>query len=206
MHQPSPDREAPAAPGPPTVGEPTVAADPALAHRLVAGDEAALEQVYRRWAGSVYGRALRQLQDDAEAEDVTQSVFVAVWRSRQNFRPDDGALGAWITGIARHKIADAWVRRERHRRELEAAGIVSLRPGRSEQGPHEEVAGRLAVLAELAQLDEPQRSVMFLSLFEDLTHLEIARRLDLPLGTVKSHLRRSLRRMRDRREAHRGTA
>lgn len=180
------------------------AEEPALAHRLMDGDEAALEQVYRRWAGTVYGRALRQLQDDGEAEEVTQSVFVAVWSSRASFRPDDGALGAWITGIARHKIADAWLHRERRRRELEAAGIVSLRPGRAEQGPHDEVAARMAVLEELSQLGEPQRSVMFLSLFEDLTHKEIAHRLDLPLGTVKSHLRRSLLRMRNMREAHHG--
>lgn len=193
-HSPSP-------PGQPTDPAEDRLAEESLASDLQAGSETALEEVYRRFAPAVYSRARRQLRDDGEAEDVTQAVFVAVWRNRAGFRSGEGALGAWISGIARHKIADAWLLRERRRRELEAAGVVSLRPGRGPVEPQDEVTGRLAVLAELSQLGEPQRSVLCLALFEDLTHVEIAARMDLPLGTVKSHLRRGLRRMRDRREA-----
>ncbi len=169
-----------------------------LGRRLVAGEESALEEVYRRWSPAVHGRALRQLRDDGEAQDVTQAVFVAVWRGCAGYRPEHGALGAWISGIARHKIADAWAQRERGRRELEAAGIVSLRAGRART--EDDVAGRLAVLDQLDAFDEPQRTIMGLALFADLTHRQIAARLDLPLGTVKSHLRRSLLRMRQRWE------
>lgn len=188
-------------PAPPVREPPDPQVEERLVAELQAGVETALEEVYRRFAPAVYSRARRQLQDDGEAEDVTQAVFVAVWRNREGFRPGEGALGAWISGIARHKIADAWLLRERRRRELEAAGVVSLRPGRGPVEPQDEVTGRLAVLAELGQLGEPQRSVLCLALFEDLTHVQIAARMDLPLGTVKSHLRRGLQRMRDRREA-----
>lgn len=81
--------------------------DPAAVRGPAAGDEAAPEQVYRRWPPSVHGRALRQLRDDGEAQDVTQAVFVAVRRSRTWYRPASGTLGARISGIARHNIADA---------------------------------------------------------------------------------------------------
>lgn len=178
--------------------------DRKLAERLRDGEERALEEVYRRWSPRVHGRALRQLRDDGEAQDVTQAVFAAVWQGRVAYRPTDGPLSSWIAGITRHKIADAWVRRERRRRELVAAGIVLLRPAGVDPEPAEEVAGRLSVLAELAVLGEPQRTILCLALFADLTHSQIAARLELPLGTVKSHLRRSLLRMRRTREATRG--
>lgn len=175
-----------------------------LGRRFRDGDERALEAAYQRYSGAVYARSLRQLGDVGEAQDVTQVVFVAAWRGRDGYRPDEAPLGAWISGIARYKIADAWAARERRRRELAAAGVLSLRPGPVRPGVAEEVSGRLAVLDQLAGLGEPQRTVMELAVFADLTHQQIAARLQMPLGTVKSHLRRSLLRMRRRLEVDGG--
>ena len=205
---PIPDVPIPEGPAPPAAAAaPLDAAEAArraeeaeLGRRFRSGDELALEDAYRRYAGSVYARCLRQLGDVGEAQDVTQVVFVAAWRGRDGYRPDEAPLGAWISGIARYKIADAWALRERRRRELAAAGVLSLRPTPARQGVAEEVSGRLAVLDQLAALGEPQRTVMELAVFADLTHQQIAARLEMPLGTVKSHLRRSLLRMRRRLE------
>ncbi len=174
-----------------------------LAQRFAAGDEQALEVAYHRHAGGVYARSLRQLGDETEAQDVVQLVFVAAWRGRSGYDPDEAALGAWISGIARHKVADAWAQRERRRRELHAAGVLSLRPASARQEVGEEVAGRLAVLEQLDTLDEPRRTIMHLAVFADLTHAQIAARLGMPLGTVKSHLRRGLQSMRSKVEVDR---
>lgn len=201
---PSEDAEVPA--GGPTAGTFPTAEDDldvALGQALLAGDPAGLTEIYRRWAPVVHGRAMRQLRDHGDAEDVTQAVFTAVWRGRSSYRPEQGPLSAWISGITRHKLADAWLLRERRRREQLAAGITSAPT--EVHGTDDEVTGRLAVLEELAQLPDTQRTVLKLALFADLTHRQISERMGLPLGTVKSHLRRGLARMRQGWEASNGT-
>src|SRR6478736_6488533 len=98
----------------------------ALAARLVAGEETALEEVYDRWSALVHTYALRALRDAHDAEEVTQQVFVAAWRSRRTLPPSPSALPAWRGGSARHKVAD--VRAARARGGDRIAAVVSL-PG-----------------------------------------------------------------------------
>ncbi|WP_227423568.1 RNA polymerase sigma factor [Pengzhenrongella sicca] len=173
----------------------------ALGAALVAGDELALAEAYRRWSAYVHTLALRSLRDVAEAEDVTQQVFVNAWRGRTGFDPGRAPLPAWLTGIARHAIADAHVRRARERRgALAAAAAAPAEPELEAVA----VADRVTVTEELARLGEPQRTILALAFYEDLTHDQISARLELPLGTVKSHIRRSLLRLRDRLEVDGG--
>lgn len=171
------------------------AQDAALSAALVAGDPDALAEAYRRWGDPVHAAAARSLGDAREAEDVAQQVFLAVWRGRHGYRPDRGALGAWIVGITRRKVADALSARTR-RRDLLAAvadeGPVTAPPA----GDPETVIDRVLVREALAELPLPQRQVLSLAFFQDLTQTEIAARTGLPLGTVKSHTRRGLRRLR----------
>ncbi|MDI9884457.1 sigma-70 family RNA polymerase sigma factor [Streptomyces sp. HNM0645] len=204
MSHPAPGADvpgrAPAARGPrpaPGTGSATAPGDPrddaALAAGFVAGEEGSLEVVYRRWGSLVYTLARRTLGDEREAEDVTQQVFLAAWRGRHGYRPGRGGLAGWLVGITRHKVADALAARSR-RAELVAAAGAFLAPAPAPAagaGP-EQVVDRVLVLRALQDLPSAQQHVVRLAFYADLTQTQIAERTGLPLGTVKSHMRRAL--------------
>ena len=176
--------------------------DAEIGRRFAAGEEQALAWAYERWAGQLHGMAVRAFGPGPDAEDVTQQVFVAAWTGRARFRPEDSPLPAWLVGICRHKIADAWGRREKQRREAEAALTeAQARPGGPvTAGVDTAATDRALLLDELDHLGQPQRGIIELAFFEDLTHAQIAERTGLPLGTIKSHIRRTLERLRTRLE------
>jgi RNA polymerase sigma-70 factor (ECF subfamily) len=168
-----------------------------LVEAFVAGEEAALSRVYTRWSPLIYSVALRSLGEVTEAEDVTQKVFVAAWTSRHNYRPDRASLPAWLMGIARYKIFDAHnsrTKESRIRSELAQSPQVRLTTEPLD------VAERLILADEIDRLDEVPRQVLRMAFYEDLTHAQIAERMKLPPGTVKSHIRRSLIKLRNRLE------
>ena len=176
--------------------------DDEVARRFRDGDERALSWAYERYAGQVHGMAVRAFGPGPDAEDVTQQTFISAWTGRAGYRPDKGPLPGWLVGVARHKIADTWARRDRQRREAEAAmSEAQAAPGdRATAAFESQVADRVLVLDELDLLGQPQRGIIELAFFEDLTHAQIATRTGLPLGTVKSHIRRTLERLRSRLE------
>ncbi|MDO6145294.1 RNA polymerase sigma factor [Paenarthrobacter aurescens] len=175
--------------------------DDTLTASFMAGDESALVAAYREFAPLVHALALRSLRDRAAADDATQEVFIRVWRSRDTFNPEVARLPAWIVGITRHVIADAHSASNREVRRVLAVAQVHDAGG---EDPSEEavevLADRLLLDGELDRLGEPQGAIMKLAFYEDLTHEQISRRLELPLGTVKSHIRRSLIHLRSRLE------
>ena len=176
--------------------------DAEVGRRFAAGDEQALAWAYERWAGQVHGMAVRAFGPGPDAEDVTQQTFVSAWTGRAGFRPEKGPLPAWLVGVTRHKIADGWARRERQRKEAEAAMAEAqgAPSGAVTAGVDSAVADRVLLLDELDRLGQPQRGIIELAFFQDLTHSQIAERTGIPLGTVKSHIRRTLERLRDRLE------
>ncbi|MFC9930931.1 RNA polymerase sigma factor [Streptomyces sp. NPDC127190] len=179
-----------------TEAAPAPTADPEneLASRFAAGDEDVMEAVYRRWGPLVLSLARQSLGDGAEAEDVTQTVFLAAWRGRHGYLPGRGPLPAWLVGIARRKIADALSARTRRADVATAAARASAcvpDPSYAQDA----ALNRVDVTRELRRLPEAQRRVLCLAFYGDLTQTQIADVTGWPLGTVKSHARRGLLRL-----------
>ncbi|MBY5164430.1 RNA polymerase sigma factor [Salsipaludibacter albus] len=161
-----------------------------VAHALVAGEPDALADAFARWGDMIHALCTRWADVDA-ADDLTQQVFIAAWRSRANFDPSRGVLPAWLVGIARNTT----------NRSFRGAREVPTDPADAGHDlPVEDHADALAdevlVAHALAELPEAHRLSLELSYWEGLTQAEVATRLDLPLGTVKSHQRRGLQRLR----------
>lgn len=169
-----------------------------LAQRFRSGDETVLREVYDRYGGLVHRVGLSCLASHHEAEDVTQATFVAAWRGRESYDPSRGTLAGWLLGIARRQVVDRL--RVIHRDHGIATAVRGAEVGYSEEPVPERVVDRLVLLDELRQLTAEQRRVVELAFFDDLTHVQIAGVTGLPLGTVKSHLRRGLARLRTRWE------
>lgn len=173
--------------------------DRELARAFVRGETADLGRVYDRWSRLVYTMALRSLGDRSEAEDVTQATFVSAWKARATYDERQASLATWLVAIGRRRIADAHRSRAQHER------IVDALEQRAEPAVQEapDVSDAILVAHEVALLEPDAQSVVRLAFYDDLTHTQISERLDMPLGTVKSHLRRSLQRMRTRLEGTR---
>ena len=170
-------------------------ADAEIAAAFTRGDEGSFREVYNRWSPLVYSVARRSLRNDDDAADVTQAAFVAAWQGRQRFDPNSGSLPGWLLAITRNKIVDHY----------RASGRV---PDPVDEVPDEvqqdravdRTVDRVLLADEIARLGEPQKRILELCFYQDMTHAQVASLLDLPLGTVKSHIRRSLIRLRDRLE------
>ena len=178
----------------------------ALAAAFVGDDpraaEDALTEAYRQWSPLVYTIAIRSLGDTEDAGDVTQQVFVDAWRGRRGFKASSGSLAGWLVGIARHKVADRQRDRMRQARAAQAVAVTTIEDLAT---PMESSADRVLIADEMQRLDPTPRQVLELAFFQDLTHAQIASLTGLPLGTVKSHIRRSLDRLRSRLEVDGGT-
>lgn len=162
---------------------------------FAAGVDGSLELLYRDVSALVYTLAVRALGDVHEAEDVTQQTFVSAWRARSTFDPARGEVRGWVVGIARRRIADALERRSRESRKVDAVRAVAEGPSTAEADMDE-----VLLAYELETLGDPRRTIMSLAFVDGRTHEQISDQLDMPLGTVKSHIRRSLITLRNRWE------
>lgn len=155
------------------------------------GDEAALRAAYDAHGPLIYSFCRRSLSED-RAKDVTQEVFVSAWRARGRFDSSKGSLAAWLMGITKHRLIDNIRAEQRH-----AARRAGKEPGDLPvESDIDRVADRMLVADALKSLPEQSRTVIELSYFSDLTHSQIAEHTSMPLGTVKSHIRRGLARIR----------
>ncbi len=174
-----------------------MSSDDELAARLRDGDEKALRAAYDRYGAAVLYLAQRLLGNRADAEDVTQLTFVAAWTGRDTFDPQRGTMLGWLLGIARRKTVDQMRSAARGDRVTES--VRAQLPPDQRETP-ERIVDRLVVADELGRLPDEQRRTLELAFFDDLTHPQIAAVTGLPLGTVKSHIRRGMANLRRRWE------
>ena len=165
---------------------PSRRSDRDLLEAVVRGDEDALVSLFDAHRGRVFGIAMRVLRDAYEAEDAVQETFVQIWTRPQAYDPERGEVAAWIRIIARSRALDR-LRRLR----------PALTPPREAAPPNPRIDEALCMRQALAGLTPDQRRVIELSYYEGMTQAEIARRLAVPLGTVKGRVRAGLIRLRE---------
>jgi RNA polymerase sigma-70 factor (ECF subfamily) len=174
----------------------------ALISRLAARDTRAFASFYDRTTGFVFGLLLRILGDRDVAEEVAQEVYLQLWRTAGTFDAGRSSALAWIATVARSRAIDR-LRADASQRN--AVQGLAGQPGRVEPPTPEEEASlrerRVRVLEALRSLPAEQRSAIELAFFEGLSHSEIARKTDTPLGTVKTRIRAAIGRLEQALEA-----
>lgn len=178
-------------------------ADAAALSAWQRGDDDALRLAYDCFGTLVFNYCLRSLGDRDRASDCTQEVFVSAWRSRDRYDATRGTLAGWLLGIARFRVVDA--QRATSRAPLPVADeALGVDDAVAPDGEADALAERLLLAHAMASLSERARRVVELAFYSDLTQQEIAARLGLPLGTVKSDMRRALLRLRGELEGGAG--
>lgn len=160
------------------------------------GDEAAFHDLYSQYGRLVHSIAVRLMGNHHDAEDVTQQVFVSAWQGRESLR-DDGSLTGWLATITRRRCADLAAGRARTNRTEQSASAVMTLPVPDDPARAVE---EITVADTLQSLGEPRATIVRMAVVEDQRHEDIAQTLGLPLGTVKSHIRRGLLQLRSRLE------
>ncbi len=174
--------------------------------RLVAamakGDKQAMAALYDQLSGPLYSLAIRMLGDATEAQDLTQDIFIQLWRTAASYDAGRGSVFSWAVTLTRNRAIDR-IRMRQRRAEILSTAAPELQP--AAPSGDTDSAGTLwlreksaAVRAALAELAPDQQQAIELAFFGGLTQQEIADRLKEPLGTIKARIRRGLLRLKDR--------
>jgi RNA polymerase sigma-70 factor (ECF subfamily) len=169
--------------------------DVALFQRMGVGDAEAMDLFYDRHSSCLYGLALKMLRDEQDAQDVLQDTLITIWNKASNYDPGLSSPLSWAVMVLRHKAIDIMRSSERRQKKLErtqAEFWCSSDMDDFSAGEPLRRELRQTVRQAMARLRPEQRCVLDLAYFSDLSHTEIAERLRLPLGTVKTVIRRSL--------------
>ncbi len=167
-----------------------------LLSRVASGDTAAVRECFDRYGGLVWSLARRFTDNAAEAEDAVQEIFIDLWKSAARFDENVAAEPTFVSMIARRRLID---RRRKQQRRPDTEPLPERAP---EDAPSTVARAEIADEASRArdamnQLRPEQRNVLELAVVQGLTHAEIAEKTDMPLGTVKTHARRGLIRVRE---------
>ena len=168
-----------------------------ILERIASGDQAAVAQCLDRYGGLVWSVARRWSDNAADAEDATQEIFIALWKSAARYNPSAGSEAVFISMIARRRMIDRL--RAKGRRpsteEFDESVMFELADSAPDQGM---VAAEAAIAVRaVAQLEAGQQQVLMMGVVQGMTHSEIATATGKPLGTVKTQLRRGLIRVRE---------
>ena len=172
-----------------------VESDASLVLRLTRGEGAALEELYRRYAPQVNGLLLRMLGSREEAEEILQDTFVQVYREARRYSPERGAVSTFIFTLGRNlALSRLRMRRARPQKDEER----DLHDPEQEIGlwSEDDPTTRILVHRALECLDKDDRMLLEESFFWGYSHTELAQRHHMPLGTIKTKVRRALLRLR----------
>jgi len=177
-----------------TARECAISLDQLILQRIASGDKAAVQACIDRYAGLVWSLTRRMSLNGADAEDAVQEIFVEIWRNAFRFDPNIASETAFIAMIARRRLIDRRRRmsRQRDRGTLDETSPTRVDPPKAELGEEAAIAARA-----MEELSGEQQRVLRLSLLQGLSHEKIATATGLPLGTVKTHARRGLLRIRE---------
>ena len=188
-----------ASPAGPPDGSGAASSLASLVGRIAAGEQGALAQLYDGTAATLFGFARLIVRDQQDAEEVVCDVYMQVWRAPRRYDPARGSVLAWLLGICRARAIDR-CRRKRARLPGEPARGESTCAGEAAQGEPCELLQRLeqgsVIRSALERLPPVRRQLLSLAYQHGLSHPEIATRTNLPVGTVKSHIRRALESLR----------
>jgi RNA polymerase sigma-70 factor, ECF subfamily len=176
--------------------------DLALIGAIAQRDSRALEMLYDRYSAMVYRMALRILKSPEQAEDIVQEVFWRVWRRSESFERERGRVAQWMLGIA-HNLCIDELRRIQARptpvyEDVDHPVIRQLADGQIDVPASAWSSERRRVIVEaLRHLPQAQRQAVEMAFFGEMSHQEIANRLDRPLGTIKTRVRLGLHKLAD---------
>ena len=170
-----------------------------LIERLRARDAAALGELYDHYGGVVYSIILRIARDTATSEDLTQEVFLRVWNRIPSFDGERGSLSTWVLTIARHSAIDFLRSRAGKQGRLSISMETLERPlsGGNAESELQSATDAKKVRAAMERLEPKHRQLLELAYFDGLSQTEMAEKLELPLGTVKTWVRSALRQLRE---------
>ena len=163
--------------------------------RIAAGDPAAVDECLRQYGAMVWSLARRHLRQHADAEDAVQDVFIEVWRNAGRFNAAIASEATFITTIARRRLID---RHRKQARRIATQTIVEepLEPRTSRLRDYEQREDAQQAMVFMGKLRAEERRVLELGLLDGLSQSQIAEAAGMPLGTVKTHTRRGLKRLR----------
>ncbi|MFO0875026.1 MAG: sigma-70 family RNA polymerase sigma factor [Phycisphaerales bacterium] len=173
--------------------------------RVASGDASAVSECMDRFGGLVWSLARRYCNNVVEAEDAVQEIFIDIWKSAARFDESIASETVFVATIARRRLIDRFRKKSRRPESAIVSDIVEA-PTTDADAPTEISEDARIASEALAELRPEQQRVLRLSIFHGASHEQIARSTGLPLGTVKTHARRGLIRIREVLEAKRGEA
>ena len=171
--------------------------DEALVALVARGDEDALAELYDRVGRIAYGLALRILRDERHAEDAVQEAFLQVWRSAATFRPERAKASTWVLTLVHRRAVDLVRREERRQADPLTDDAAALEAAEQTDEAAWLRFERERVQTALKQLPDLQREALELSYYGGFSQSELAERLGVPLGTIKSRMFSGLARLRE---------
>lgn len=168
----------------------------ALLEQIASGDQESMRLLMDRYTGLVWSLVRRKIANSVDAEDLVQEIFAEIWKSANRYNPDLGSEATFIAVIARRRVIDTIRKITRHEPSIPFDGTIEFSAATSDSIPESPESDISSTLQVLNSLNPQRRRVLELSIIRGLSHSQIVAATDMPLGTVKAHIRRGLEEVR----------